>query len=91
MRLVYNNQTHTTSNAPGVDIRVVGFGNCSSVEWIDPSKASAGSYYAAIATMLFNLGYEGNRTLRGAPYDFRKGPSKNCWIFSHFSSSRVTN
>lgn len=77
MRLEYNNQTRTTSNSPGVDIRVHGFGNCSSVEWVDPSKASAGSYYAAIATMLFNLGYDANKTLRGAPYDFRKGPSKD--------------
>ena len=75
MRLVYNNQTRTTSNAPGVDIRITGFGNCSSVEYVDPSRASAGSYYAAIATMLFKLGYDADHSLRGAPYDFRKGPS----------------
>lgn len=75
MRLVYNNKTRTTSNSPGVKTRIPGFGNTSTVEWIDPSKASAGAYFKDIANMLVNFGYERNLSLRGAPYDFRKGPS----------------
>lgn len=75
MRLVYNNETRTTSNSPGVSVRIPAFGNSTSVEWIDPSRASAGSYFKDVSNMLVNLGYERNVSLRGAPYDFRKGPS----------------
>lgn len=37
-RLRYNNVTKTTENADGVEIRVVGFGNSSSVEYLDSSR-----------------------------------------------------
>ncbi|GFS91955.1 phospholipase A2 group XV [Nephila pilipes] len=36
MSLVYNNQTRKTTNYPGVDIRVPGFGDTSTLEIIDP-------------------------------------------------------
>lgn len=76
MRLIYNNETRTTSNPEGVTLRVPGFGNTSSVEWLDPTEASAGAYFKDIGNILVNLGYERNKSIRGAPYDFRKGPSK---------------
>ena len=41
-----------TSNFPGVETRVPDFGNSTSVEWIDPSKASAGNYFATIAAAI---------------------------------------
>lgn len=78
MRLVYDNVTRTTKNSPGVLTRVPGFGNCSTVEWIDPSKAGPGSYFKAFGMMLLTLGYQADISIRGAPYDFRKGPSKCC-------------
>ena len=76
MKLVYDNSTRKTSNIPGVEIRIPEFGNSTSVEWIDPSKASAGNYFATIAENIVKFGYERNVSLRGAPYDFRKAPSK---------------
>ena len=76
MRLVYDNNTRTTRNSPGVETRIPGFGNCSSVKWIDPSKMSVGCYYKDIGILLENLGYVDGVSLRGAPYDFRKGPSE---------------
>ncbi len=76
MKLVYDNASRTTANQPGVLTRIPDFGNSSSVEWIDPSKASAGNYFAAISSAILKFGYERNVSLRGAPYDFRKAPSK---------------
>lgn len=76
LKLNYDNMTRTTSNQPGVDIRVPGWGNPIVVEYIDPSRASPGSYFSDIGNMLVNdMGYVRNLSLRGAPYDFRKGPS----------------
>ncbi|XP_012229348.1 lysosomal phospholipase A and acyltransferase-like [Linepithema humile] len=78
LKLSYDNVTRTTSNQPGVEIRIPGWGDPFVVEYIDPSKASPGSYFKDIGNMLVNdLGYVRNLSLRGAPYDFRKGPSEN--------------
>jgi lysophospholipase III len=76
MKLYYDNVTRKTSNSPGVQIRIPGFGNSTTVEWIDPSKASPGNYFATIADTISSFGYERDVSLRGAPYDFRKAPSK---------------
>ncbi|XP_021917682.1 group XV phospholipase A2-like isoform X1 [Zootermopsis nevadensis] len=77
MRLVYDNVTRMSSNSKGVEIRIPGFGNTTSVEWLDPSEASPGAYFKDIANALVALGYERNVSLRGAPYDFRKAPNGN--------------
>lgn len=63
---------------PGVTIRIPGFGRSDVVEWLDPSitKSLAGAYFKDIANALVAKGYVRNVTLRGAPYDFRKAPSK---------------
>ena len=76
MRLIYNNETRKTTNPDGVDIQIPGWGDPFVVEYLDPSKASPGSYFKDIGNMLVkDLGYIRNVSLRGAPYDFRKGPS----------------
>ncbi|KAJ9587279.1 hypothetical protein L9F63_019210, partial [Diploptera punctata] len=77
MKLVYDNVTRTTSNTPGVKTRIPGFGNTTSVEWLDPSEAFPGAYFKDIANILITLGYQRNVSLRGAPYDFRKAPNEN--------------
>ena len=47
--LQYDPLTHSTSDAPGVETRIPGFGNSSlSVEWIDKSMRSFSTYFAAI-------------------------------------------
>ena len=43
-RLQYNNVSGTTSNQPGVQIRQPGFGNTSTVEWLDSSRLSYSVY-----------------------------------------------
>lgn len=100
MRLVYDNVTRTTDNAPGVDIVVPGFGNTSTVEYVDPSNISiAGThstslciiahvllidfstllktgYFYALVNSLSLIGYNRGADIHGAPYDFRRSPSK---------------
>lgn len=76
IRLIYDNKTRSTLNPPGVDIRVPGWGSSETVEWLDPSHASAGAYFKDIGNTLVSLGYKRNVSIKGAPYDFRKAPSK---------------
>lgn len=45
MRLVFNESKKLSENAPGVDVRFPDFGGTSSVEWLDPSKASQVSFH----------------------------------------------
>lgn len=85
LKLTYDNVTRTTKNADGVDIRIPGFGSSEVVEWIDPSHASAGAYFKDIGNLLVSHGYIRNISIRGAPYDFRKGPSKYSSILIFFT------
>ncbi|XP_053985696.1 phospholipase A2 group XV-like [Hylaeus volcanicus] len=78
MKLIYDNVTRTTRNQDGVDIRIPGWGDPFSVEYLDPSKASLGSYFKDIGNMLVDqLGYVRNQSIRAAPYDFRKAPNEH--------------
>lgn len=77
MKLTYDPVTRTTKNQPGVEIRQPGFGNSSSVEWLDSSQLGATSYfYHIVESLVKDLGYKRNVTVRGAPYDFRKAPNE---------------
>lgn len=76
VRLIYDNVTRTTSNPPGVTTRVPGWGTSEVVEWLDPTHASAGTYFKDIGNALVSAGYNRSSSIRGAPYDFRKGPSE---------------
>lgn len=76
LKLDYDNVTRTTRDPPGVEIRIPGWGNPEPVEWLDPSHDSAGAYFNTIGDALVKIGYVRNISLRGAPYDFRRAPSK---------------
>lgn len=78
VKLYYDKITRTTHNTPGVDIRIPGeWGDPFVVEYIDPTKNKAGYYFKTISEMLVNdLGYERKKNIHGAPYDFRKAPSR---------------
>lgn len=78
VKLTYDPKTRTTRDNDGVTLRIPGFGRSEVVEWLDPSltKSLAGAYFKDVANALALHGYERNITLRGAPYDFRKGPSE---------------
>jgi lysophospholipase III len=76
VKLTYDNVTRTTRNQDGVETRIPGWGTSEVVEWLDPSLASTGSYFKDIGNSLVGMGYKRGLSMRGAPYDFRKGPSK---------------
>ncbi|OQV19903.1 Group XV phospholipase A2 [Hypsibius exemplaris] len=76
MRMVYNNETGKTENAPGVEVQVSGFGNSNSVEYLDASHLSISKYFLDIANLLVSHGYKRDVSLRGAPYDFRRTPNE---------------
>nr|XP_033797172.1 phosphatidylcholine-sterol acyltransferase-like isoform X1 [Geotrypetes seraphini] len=69
IRVVFNRTTRKTSNAPGVDIRIPGFGKTSSVEFID--KGQLAGYLHTLVQHLVNNGYVRDETVRAAPYDWR--------------------
>ncbi|CAH1105701.1 unnamed protein product [Psylliodes chrysocephalus] len=82
VKLIYDNQTRTTRNNDGVEIRVPGWGSTETVEWLDPSHAATGSYFYDISNTLMGLGHKRNVTVKGAPYDFRKAPNENVDFFT---------
>lgn len=86
MRLEYNNVTRKTTNSPGVDIRIPGFGNTSTVEWLDPSQLSLTEYFKAVVSTLLTQKYERGISVRGAPYDFRKAPNELEDFYTNFKA-----
>lgn len=77
MRLIYNRTTHSTSPPPGVEIRVPGFGQTYSMEYLDASKHTVAIYFFTIVQSLVESGYTRDDDVRGAPYDWRKAPNEN--------------
>jgi len=82
MKLKYNNETRQSSDNDGVQIRIPGFGNTTTVEWLDPSMRSFSGYFANIAEHLVALGYQRGVNIHGAPYDFRKAANEHGEYFS---------
>lgn len=77
LRLVYDNNTRTTRNANGVDIKVNNFGQTDTLEYLDSSHIYGTSYFAYMVNALVTkLNYVKGKEIRGAPYDWRKAPNE---------------
>ncbi|MBN3306794.1 LCAT acyltransferase, partial [Amia calva] len=74
IRIVYNRTTHKTSNSPGVEVRVPGFGQTNTVEFLDTNRLTG--YFYTMVQHLVNIGYVRNETIRAAPYDWRIAPNE---------------
>uniref|UniRef100_A0A8C7IPI3 Lecithin-cholesterol acyltransferase n=1 Tax=Oncorhynchus kisutch TaxID=8019 RepID=A0A8C7IPI3_ONCKI len=72
--------TGKTSNSAGVTVRVPGFGQTYSVEFLDTNKLAG--YFHTMVTHLVNIGYVRNETIRAAPYDWRIAPNEQDEYFA---------
>lgn len=72
MKLVYEAEAHRSRDNQGVETRIPGFGNTSTVEFLDPSQRFFSIYFATLVRHLLPQGYARGASLHGAPYDFRK-------------------
>lgn len=82
VELVYDEATRTTGNKPGVEIRTKDFGNTTSIEWLDAGRDDYAVYFGPIVDHLVEtMGYVRGISIHGAPYDFRKAPSKSVNLF----------
>lgn len=87
MRLEYDNVTRKSSSPKGVSIRFPGFGNTTRMDFLDPSHLSPTSYFQSISDALVaEAGLVRGVSLRGAPYDFRLGPSQQTRYFAALKS-----
>ena len=71
-RLEWDTTNHTVSNVQGVETRISSFGGTESIECLDIFCAVP--YMKSLVEFLVASGYERNKDLRGAPFDFRFSP-----------------
>ncbi|OQV12159.1 Group XV phospholipase A2 [Hypsibius exemplaris] len=82
LKLIYNKLTRKTTNQVGVQIRVPGFGDTNTIEYLTKTKLPSSKYFAPIVEMLVGAGYQRGISVRGAPYDFRKSMNEQDDYFS---------
>ena len=56
------------------------FGNTTAIEYLDSSQISVSAYFGPMVKAAVSWGYTRGKDLRGAPFDFRKAPSKNAYL-----------
>ena len=80
MKLNYNITDRKTYNTPGVETMVPFFGTTDGIENLSDWNSIFFSYtqyfYHIVDLMVTKLNYTRNVDVVGAPYDFRKAPSK---------------
>ncbi|XP_023535608.1 lecithin-cholesterol acyltransferase-like 1 [Cucurbita pepo subsp. pepo] len=73
MTLYYDTDSDDYRNAIGVQTRVNKFGSVQSLLYLDPTLKKITTYMAGLVDSLEAIGYVRDKTLFGAPYDFRYG------------------
>jgi lysophospholipase-3 len=77
MSLDYDNTTRKTTDRPGVEIKIKGFGDTDTVEYLDSSRYSLTGYFNVIVDALVKrYGHQRGVSVRGAPYDWRRSPNE---------------
>ena len=81
-RLQYDQDTDSYVNNTGTEIRVPGFGNTSTIEFLDDTPwIQLVRYFRPFVEHFVKLGYERGKNIRGAPYDWRLSPGE-CEYYS---------
>ena len=77
--LNYDLPTRKSNNAPGVSVKTTPFGELDGVEWVTPpeKRIETSAYYKNLVDALVKLGYERNKDIRAAQYDWRYAPNEN--------------
>lgn len=92
IQLHYDLESGQNRNSPGVETRVLGWGETSTVEYLDPSWTAwalkdVGNYFGVmISKMVDSWGFERGKTVRAAPYDFRFAPPSQISYFTRLKS-----
>lgn len=77
MKLVYDPETRRTRDTDGVNVRILGFGDTDTVEYLDSGKYSVTGYFDVItAALVKKFNYVRGVNVRGAPYDWRRSPDE---------------
>ena len=70
-RLVYDPTTNSFHDNAKVNIKVPGFGDTSSVEYLNPGLIDTVEYFHDMVEYFVDRGYKRGQTIRAAPYDWR--------------------
>lgn len=81
VHLDLNLKTGYTRAPPGVQTRVPDFGSVESVRHLDLRQPKMTQYFSAIISHYEKLGYEPDKNLFAAPYDFRLAPQELSGFF----------
>lgn len=85
IRLVFDAVTGTYTNSPGIQVQVPGFGNTTTIEYLDESLQITATQYMhpLVQHLVDTLHLQRGQNIHGAPYDFRLAPrSQTNWIQS---------
>ena len=72
---MYNTTTDGYNNTSGVEIRVPGFGETKTVEYLTAEDIPITAYMNELVEYFVEKGYVRNKTIRAAPYDWRLSAS----------------
>jgi len=92
IQLHFDPISRKNQNAPGVQTRVPGWGETSSVEYLDPSWSAwvlkdVGNYFhTMVSKMVDSWGFVRGQSVRAAPYDFRFAPPSQGSYFARLKS-----
>ena len=82
----YDPSDNTFHDYPGVHIKVPGFGDTSSVEYLNPGFIDSFEYFHKTVKYFVDRGYKRGETIRAAPYDWRLAAgTENGSHYIHFS------
>ncbi|KAF8567881.1 hypothetical protein P879_07551 [Paragonimus westermani] len=78
LSLSYDPKTHTTHDNEKYEVIFPGWGDTSTIEYLDTTEHVFGEYLHGLVTKLRkDPYYVPRRTICGAPYDFRRAPNEN--------------